>query len=358
MGGKTRIILFAGYGVLFLAPLITNQFQINLLGRFLAYGILALGIDLIWGYTGILSLGHGVYFGLGAYCMAMYLKLEAAGTRLPDFMEWSGVTHMPAFWQPFHSFLFAFLSSVLLPLLLAAVVGYLSFRSRIRNVYFSILSQALVIIVTTLLIGEQGYTGGTNGLTDFATVFGQSLSSPWTQTILYVITLLVLGLVYVLSACIVSSRLGRVLVSIRDGENRLRFLGYDPVRYKTFVYAFSGGIAGLAGALCVLQVGIISPGMMDIVPSVEMVLWVALGGRGTLYGAVIGALLMNIAKSTFSDAFPDIWLFFLGGLFVAVVAFMQDGIVGVVKRSFIFFENRFGGVARERRRLANQQHQS
>jgi urea transport system permease protein len=342
-------VLLAGYLLFFMAPVVTNQFQINLLGRFLAYAILALGIDLIWGYTGILSLGQGVYFGLGAYCLAMYLKLESSGNTLPDFMQWNGLRKLPWFWQPFHNFWLALTAALIVPALLAAVLGYLSFRSRVRNVYFSILSQALVIIVTTLFIGEQSYTGGTNGLTSFTSLFGENLASPWTQTVLYWITLGVLGMVYVTSVRIVNCRLGKILISIRDGENRLRFLGYDPVLYKTFVYVLSAVFAGLAGALCVVQVGIISPGMMDIVPSVEMVLWVALGGRGTLYGAVIGTLLMNIAKSSFSDAFPNIWLFFLGGLFVAVVVFMQDGVVGVFRRILCFASRKTGGMTHEQR---------
>lgn len=315
--------------VLFLAPLFLSEFRLNLLGKFLAFAILALGIDLIWGYTGILSLGHGVFFGLGAYSMAMYLKLEASNGRLPDFMEWSGLSKLPWFWQPFENLWFAVIMAILLPMALAAILGYFTFRNRIRGVYFSILSQALVIIVVTLFIGQQAYTGGTNGITGFKTILGYDLASSSTQTALYLFSVLILTSFFFFCRWLVKSRLGKILVAIRDGENRVRFSGYDPTIFKVFIYAISAGLAGVAGALFVMQVGIISPAMMGIVPSVEMVLWVAIGGRGTLIGAVIGAILVNAAKSSFSESFPDGWLFFLGTLFVTAVLFLPKGILGV-----------------------------
>jgi urea transport system permease protein len=330
--------------VLIAAPLFLSDFRLNLLGKFLSFSIVALGISLIWGYTGILSLGHGVYFGLGAYCMAMYLKLEASGGHLPDFMEWSGVEQLPWFWKPFANPFFALIAAVAVPTLLAAVLGYLTFRNRIRGVYFSILSQALVIIVVTLFVGKQEYTGGTNGLTNFSTVFGFSLGATETQTVIYWITLGMLALAFLFCVWLTRSRLGRVLIAIRDGENRVRFSGFNPTSYKVFVYCISAGLAGIAGVLFVLQVGIISPAMMGIIPSVEMVLWAAVGGRSSLIGAVIGAILTNGAKSFFSESYPDIWLIFLGLLFVAIVLFLPNGLVGAAQnlssRMAIFKERR------------------
>lgn len=336
------IFLLAAIILLIIAPLVLSEFRLNLLGKFLAYAILALGIDLIWGYTGILSLGHGVFFGLGAYCMAMYLKLEAAAGELPDFMSWSGLDKLPWFWQPFHHAWFAIGMAVIIPMLLAILLGYLTFQNRIKGVYFSILSQALAIIFVTLFIGQQAYTGGTNGLTNYKTIFGFALGSSSTQMALYLITAVTLGAMFLFCRWLTASRFGRVLKAIRDGENRLRFIGYNPTTYKVFVYAISAGLAGLAGALFVLQVGIISPTMMGIVPSIEMVIWVAVGGRGTLIGAVIGAVLVNAAKSSLSEFFPDAWLYFLGVLFVGVVLLFPDGIVGVIKNLRTKFEK--GGM--------------
>jgi urea transport system permease protein len=324
--------LLAGYGVaivlLLMAPMLLSDFRLNLLSKFLAFAILALGLDLLWGYTGILSLGQGVFFGLGAYCMAMYLKLEATGGKLPDFMEWSGVTQLPLFWVPFGSFGFALLAAVLVPALLAFALGWFTFRNRVRGVYFTILTQALVIITVTLFVGQQGVTGGTNGITSFKTLLGFSLSDPGVKTALYYITAACLIASFVLCKWLVSTRLARVLEAIRDGENRVRFFGYNPAVYQSFAFALSGAFAGLAGVLFVFQVGIISPSMMGIVPSIEMVLWVAVGGRGTLVGAVAGALALNWSKSFISEAYPDIWLLFLGGLFIIAVVFLPKGLVG------------------------------
>ncbi|MBB5336036.1 urea ABC transporter permease subunit UrtC [Pectinatus brassicae] len=313
------------------APLFLSVFRINLLGKFISYAILAIGIDLIWGYTGILSLGHGVFFGLGAYAMGMYLKLEAAHGKLPDFMSWSGLEHLPAIWAPFSNPL-SLLFIIIIPALLAAVIGYLTFKNRIRGVYFSILSQALSLIFVVLFIGQQAYTGGTNGLTSFQTIFGLSLAADNTKYILYYASILFLILVYTYCRFIVNHRIGKILIAIRDGENRVRFSGYNPTIYKIFVYISSAAIAGIAGAIFVPQVGIISPAEMGIVPSIEMVIWVAIGGRGTLIGAVIGAILVNGLKSGISESFPEIWSYFLGLTFIVVVIFMPEGLVGLVKK--------------------------
>jgi len=325
--GTVGYLLIAA--VLFSAPLFISDFRLNLLAKFLSFAILAIGLDLIWGYTGILSLGQGVFFGLGAYCMAMHLKLASTNGALPDFMSWSGLSELPWFLEPFHSFPAAVLLGLLLPAALAMLLGYVTFRSRIRGVYFSILTQALVLITVTLFVGQQAYTGGTNGVTGFREIFGYSLSNPDVQMVLYWITAAVLIVVFLFAKWLVGTRFARALQAIRDGENRLRFIGYNPDIYKMAVFALSAAFAGLAGMLFVLHVGIISPSMMGIVPSIEMVLWVAIGGRGTLIGAVIGAILINAAKTGFSEAYPDGWLYFLGALFVIAVVFLPSGIMGV-----------------------------
>jgi urea transport system permease protein len=309
-------------------PIALSDFRLGLLGRFLCYAILALGIDLIWGYTGILSLGHGVYFGLGCYCMAMYLKLEASGGKMPDFMAWSGVETMPFWWQPFKNPFFAIAAAILVPTLLAAILGFFSFRSRVKGVFFSILSQALAMVVVTLFIGQQGFTGGTNGMTNFKTIFGHDLNSSATQHVLFSLSAIALAGIYLLSRGLVNSKLGKILVAIRDGENRVRFTGYDPTAYKTFIYAVSAGFAGLAGMLFVLQVGLITPTEMDITHSVKMVLWVALGGRATLIGAVLGAIVVNGAENWLSETWPATWSYMMGAAFLVTVLYLPTGIVG------------------------------
>ncbi|WP_180994324.1 urea ABC transporter permease subunit UrtC [Bacillus sp. Marseille-P3661] len=326
-----KYLLLGIFIVLLLAPLFLSDFRLNLLGKFLAFAILVVGLDLLWGYTGVLSLGHGIFFGFGAYAMAMYLKLDASGGKLPDFMQWSGMQELPWLWVPFQNPVLAIALGILIPFIIAAFLGYLTFRNRINGVYFTILSQALVVVVVTLFVGQQSLTGGTNGLTGFTNIFGFSLASQSTQTAIYIITAIVLALVFIASKKLVSGRLGQVLIGIRDGENRLRFLGYDPSIFKTFIYALSAGIAGLAGMLFVLQVGIISPTMMGIIPSIEMVLWVALGGRGTLIGPILGAVIVNGGKTAFSESYPDIWLYFLGLMFVVVVVFLPNGLMGLFK---------------------------
>ncbi|SDE32325.1 urea ABC transporter permease subunit UrtC [Sporomusa acidovorans] len=328
---KVGFVILAA--LLLSAPLFLSEFRVNLLGKFVAYAILAIGLDLIWGYTGILSMGHGVYFGLGAYCMAMYLKLAAAPDKIPDFMSWSGLNTLPWFWAPFNSGLFSLVMAIVLPTLLAFIVGYLTFKNRIQGVYFSILSQALSIIFVVLFVGQQAYTGGTNGLTDFRRLFGFPLSLESTQLGLYYVAVVLLVFTYLLCKFLTERRIGKILVAIRDGENRVRFSGYNPTSYKVFVYCLSAAFAGMAGAVYVPQVGIISPAEMGIVPSIEMIIWVAIGGKGTLIGAVIGAILVNALKSGVSESFPDIWSYFIGIAFVVVVLYMPYGIVGLVKQT-------------------------
>lgn len=333
---KNWSILAVGL-LLLLAPNFMSDFRLNLLGKFLAFAILALGLDLIWGYTGILSLGHGIFFGLGAYSFAMYLKLGASGGILPDFMSWSGLSSLPWFWKPFSYAWFAIPASILVPLILAALLGFLTFRNRIKGVYFSILTQALALIFVILFVGQQPYTGGTNGITNLTSIFGYSLADPATQRMLYYTTVVALGISYLFCRWLVSGKFGRILMAIRDGENRLRFSGYNPVPFKVLVLAVSAGLAGLSGALFVPQVGIISPAMLGIVPSIEMAIWVAIGGRGTLVGAIIGAILVNSAKSGLSETYPDIWSIFMGALFIGVVLFFPGGIVSLydkIRRKF------------------------
>lgn len=330
------------FGLLALAPLVLSEFRLSLLGQFLAYAILAIGVDLIWGYTGILSLGHAIYFGLGGYCMAMFLKLEDSKGALPDFMSWSGLEALPAWWKPFGNGFFAIAMSIVVPAAFAALLGYFTFKNRIKGVFFSILSQALCIIAATFIIGQQAYTGGTNGLTGFTSIFGHPLSGDPlavqnTQKSLFYITLLVLVAVFFGSRALVSGKMGRLLLAIRDGENRLRFTGYNPTAYKVFIYAFSAALAGIAGALFVPQNGIISPSQLGIADSIGIVLWVALGGRGTLSGAVLGAIAVNVLKNALSEKYPDVWSFFIGATFVIVVLFLPNGIMGWLNAQFARF---------------------
>ncbi len=317
--------------VLLLAPTVLSDFRVALLGKFLTFAILALSLNLIWGYAGMLSLGHGVFFGLGGYAMAMFLKLESAGGKLPDFMFWSGLTELPIFWAPFKYAWFAIPMTFIVPAALAGGIGYLVFRSRITGVYFALITQALALIVSILFIGQQAYTGGTNGITNYTTIFGHSLNAPSMQMILYYASVAVLVVAYLLCWWLISSRLGRLLVAMRDDENRVRFSGYDPAVLKTIVFALSAGMAGVAGALFTPQVGIISPSMMGIVPSIEIAIWVAVGGRGVLLGAIIGAIVVNGAKSGLSESFPAVWQYFLGLLFIGAVLLFPAGIMGLLR---------------------------
>jgi urea transport system permease protein len=317
--------------VLLLAPTVLSDFRVALLGKFLTFAILALSLNLIWGYAGMLSLGHGVFFGLGGYAMAMYLKLESAGGKLPDFMFWSGLTELPFFWAPFKYAWFAIPMAFVVPAVLAGALGYLVFRSRITGVYFALITQALALIVSILFIGQQAYTGGTNGITNYTTIFGYALNAPSMQLILYYASAAALTAAYLLCWWLISSRLGRLLVAMRDDENRVRFSGYDPAVLKTLVFSLSAGIAGVAGALFTPQVGIISPTMMGIVPSIEIAIWVAVGGRGALLGAVIGAVVVNGAKSGLSESFPAVWQYFLGLLFIGAVLLFPSGIMGLLR---------------------------
>lgn len=310
-------------------PFVFPAFRLKLLGRFLALTIVALGIDLIWGYTGLLSLGHGIFFALGGYALAMHLKLQIPDGQLPEFFTLYGVEKLPLFWQPFHSFPFTILALIVIPGIVAGLLGYLVFRNRIKGVYFSILTQAALIVFFNFFNGQQKLINGTNGLkTDTEQIFGMLASSPKAQIIFYELTIVVVILIYLLCRWLTSGRFGRLLIAIRDDENRVRFSGYDPTWFKVLVFAISGSIAGISGALYTVQTGIITPSIMEVAFSIEMVIWVAVGGRATLIGAIIGTLLVRFAQTFLSEQFPEIWLFFQGALFLIVVTVLPNGIVG------------------------------
>ncbi len=337
-GGSQRnreIAIEAGaiVGVIFVLtlvmPLILSDFRLTLLGRFLALAIVALGIDLIWGFTGLLSLGHGLFFALGGYALAMHLNLQVPDGQLPDFFSLYGVTELPGFWQPFYSFPFTLGAIVLVPMAVAAILGYLVFRNRIRGVYFSILTQAALVVFFNFFNGQQKLINGTNGLkTSTQALFGQQVGSTPMQFRFYVVTVLLLAVMYLICRWLTSGRFGRLLIAIRDDESRVRFSGYNPTLFKVLVFAVSGAMAGVAGALYTVQSGIVSPQYMDIAFSIEMVIWVAVGGRATLVGAIVGAVAVNYGRSLLSERFPEVWLFFQGALFLIVVTVLPDGVVG------------------------------
>lgn len=333
--------------LIFALPWMISAFRLNLMGRFLALAIVALGIDLIWGFTGLLSLGHGIFFTLGGYALAMHLKLpQPPGSGLPDFMSLYGVSELPWFWRPFYSAPFSMMAIAVIPAIIAGLLGYVIFRNRIRGVYFSILTQAATIIFFNFFNGQQKLFNGTNGLTDFRSVFGLPVKDNRTQYILYIVTILFVVAAYALCRWLTSGRFGRLLVAIRDDESRVRFTGYNPTGFKILVFAVSGALAGIAGALFTLQSGIVSPNTMNIAFSIEMVIWVAVGGRATLVGAILGAVVVNLAKSLLSEKFPDFWLFFQGGLFLLVVLLLPSGIIGWLRTSGVNLYKQITGQTR------------
>ncbi|WP_225874500.1 urea ABC transporter permease subunit UrtC [Vibrio atypicus] len=321
-------------------PLHVETFTISLLGKYLSYAMLALAVDLVWGYLGILSLGHGAFFALGGYAMGMYL-MRQIGDRgvygnpvLPDFMVFLNWQELPWFWQGFDNFWFAALMVVLVPGVIAYVFGYLAFRSRVSGVYLSIITQALTYaLMLAFFRNEMGF-GGNNGLTDFKDILGFSLQQDATRIALFIATGIALILSYLVCRSVVASRLGRVSVAIRDSESRTRFMGYDVDSIKLWVFVLSAVIAGIAGALYVPQVGIINPGEFAPINSIEVVVWVALGGRATLFGAIVGALVINYAKSWFTVEFPEVWLFALGGLFVLSTLYFPKGLMGFISEKW------------------------
>ena len=326
---ETGVIVALVLIMAIILPTIIPAFRLRLIGRFLSLAIVALGIDLIWGYTGLLSLGHGIFFALGGYALAMHLKLQIPEGQIPDFFTLYGVQKLPWVWQPFYSFPVTILALIVIPGIVAGLIGYLVFRNRIKGVYFSILTQAALLVFYNFFNGQQKIINGTNGLkTDSAKIFDLVVSSAGVQRTFYIITVIALVLVYLLCRWLTSGRFGRLLMAIRDDETRVRFSGYDPTGYKVLVFGISGAIAGIAGALYTVQTGIITPSIMEVAFSIEMVIWVAVGGRGTLIGAIIGTMLVRLAQTFLSESFPEIWLFFQGALFLIVVTVLPDGIIG------------------------------
>jgi len=317
----------------FILPAILDDFRLNLFGRYFSLAITALAIDLIWGYTGLLSLGQGIFFSLGGYAAAMYLMLntksEAGGNGIPKFFENYGVDQLPFFWQPFWSPLATLILLWLVPAIVAGLVGYLIFRNRIKGVYFSIITQAALMVFYHFFNGQQKLINGTNGLkTSTTELFGMLVGSPDMQGWLYRVTVLMLPLAFLACRYFTSGRFGDALIAIRDDEVRLRFTGFDTVPFKTIVFIVAGILCGISGALYTVQSGIVSPQYMTIAMSIEMVIWVAVGGRGTLVGPIIGAVLVNYLRSLVSEALPEMWLFVQGALFIFVVVLMPDGIYG------------------------------
>lgn len=318
--------------VALLAPFLLSPYNLSILGRFIALAILGIGISLIWGHAGILSLGQGVFFGLGGYALAMHLKM-VADQGMPDFMLWNQVASLPWWWKPFESGVFALLMVLIVPSLTAVLVAWLVFRRRITGVYIALITQALALAFSTLLVSQQGLTGGFNGLTNFRSLFGQHLAAPDARVTLYYLSLISLAGAYRTTEWLTRTHVGKILRAIRDGEDRVRFFGYDTAAYKTFAFGFGGMLAGIAGALYTLHVGLISPAMIGVVPSIEMVVWVALGGRDSLAGAVVGMLVGNFAKDQISSALPGVWLYVVGTLFVLVVTVLPKGLIGIARRS-------------------------
>ena len=325
------ILLFA------VAPLVLGDFRLDLLAKYLCFAIVAVGIGLAWGRGGMLTLGQGVFFGLGGYAMAMHLKLADAGPGgMPDFMQLYGqLDELPWWWKPFANPFFALAATVLLPMLVALLLGLLIFRRRVRGAYFAILSQALCAAFAIFLIGQQGTTGGTNGLTNIQGFFGYDLNDPINRrTVYFIVSAALLG-VLALTWQLMRSRYGELLVAVRDGEERVRFLGYDPANVKLVAYVAAAGMAGLAGALFVPAVGIISPALIGVVPSIEFVIGVAVGGRASLVGPALGAIAVAWAKTALSERAPNAWTYFEGLLFILPIVFLPGGLAslaGIIRR--------------------------
>lgn len=342
------LIIFCLFGILI--PVL-NSFglisdnTLNLWGRYFCFAIAALGVDLIWGYTGILSLCQAFFFCLGGYAIGMHMLLKTGtqgvyGSTLPDFMVWNQVETLPFFWEPFHTFPLSLIMVIVVPAIVALVFGYLAFRSRLKGVYFAIITQALALAMWLIFLRNETMLGGTNGLTDFKTILGFDLTEASTKRGLYITAFVALFGAYYLSRFITNSKLGRILLAIRDGEMRVRFIGYQITNYKVFIFMVASVMTAIGGMLYVPQTGIITPGRMDVQASIEIVVWAAVGGRGTLIGPIIGAVLINLLYSFLTGAFPGTWLYFLGFLFIGVVLFFPDGITGLWARGKAYLQSR------------------
>lgn len=319
-------------------PLSLDIFRLNLVGKYLTYAFVAVGLVMVWGYGGVLSLGQGVFFGLGGYAMAMFLKLEASDPvttkiqstpGIPDFMDWNQITELPLMWLPFKSFPLTLILVIAVPTLLAWIISYAMFKRRVGGVYFAIITQAVALIVTVLIIGQQGYTGGVNGMTDLKTLLGWDTRTDSAKYILYYVCVALLIASIVLCRWIQTSKLGTLLLAMRDKEDRVRFSGYDVSNFKVFTFCLAAALSGIGGALFSLQVGFMSPSFVGIVPSIEMVIFAAVGGRMSLVGAVYGTLLVNAGKTLFSESFPDLWLFLMAALFIGVTMAFPMGLAGL-----------------------------
>lgn len=319
-------------------PLTLDIFRLNLIGKYLTYAFVALGLVMLWGHAGILSLGQGVFFGLGGYMMAMFLKLEASDPEstkiqstpgIPDFMDWNQLTELPLWWLPFKSLPLALLAVIVVPMLLAFIVSYAMFKRRVGGVYFAIITQAVALVLTVLIIGQQGYTGGVNGITDLKTMLGWDIRTDSARYILYFVCVGLLLASVFLCRWIQASKLGTLLLAMRDKEDRVRFSGYDVAMFKVFAFCLAAMLSAIGGAMFTLQVGFMSPSFVGIVPSIEMVIFAAVGGRMSLIGSIYGALLVNFGKTYFSESAPDLWLFLMSALFIGVTMAFPDGLAGV-----------------------------
>ncbi|HTI18858.1 MAG TPA: urea ABC transporter permease subunit UrtC [Trinickia sp.] len=344
-----RRIDASGYGgiavlavlMLVVIPFALDPFRLNMMGKYLTYAFVAIGLVIAWGYGGVLSLGQGVFFGLGGYAMAMFLKLEASdpiSTKtqttpgIPDFMDWNQVTSLPLWWKPFHSLPFSILATLIVPTALAFVISYAMFRRRVGGVYFAIITQAVALILSVLIIGQQGYTGGVNGITDLRTLLGWDIRTDEARLILYFVNAALLLAVLLGCRWIQRSKFGTLLLAMRDKEDRVRFSGYDVSMFKVFAFCVAALLAAIGGAMFTLQVGFMSPSFVGIVPSIEMVIYAAIGGRMSLVGAVYGAVLVNLGKTWFSESFPNLWLFLMAAMFIGVVMAFPNGLAGLYEQ--------------------------
>lgn len=318
--------------LLLVLPLTLEPFWLGAAGKYLAFAFVAVGVVLAWGYCGILSLGQGIFFGIGGYAMAMFLKIEASAPELPDFMVWSSVEHLPGWWQPFTSLPLTIAAILVVPVVVAFPFAYAIFKKRVSGVYFAIVTLALALTLTVMIIGQQGETGGANGITDFKSLLGLDIIGDASKRSIYLVEVGLLLLVMAAAAWLLHTRFGKILVAVRDREDRVRFSGYDTAMIKAFVFSVAAVLSSIGGALFTLQVGLITPSLIGTVASVEMVIYAAVGGRLSVPGAVIGALVVGFLKSFLSEQFPESWLFFLGGMFIFVVAFLPNGLAGAMQR--------------------------
>jgi urea transport system permease protein len=331
-------------------PAVLDVFRLNMVGKYLSYAFVAVGLVVLWGWGGVLSLGQGVFFGLGGYAMAMFLKLEASDPEttkiqstpgIPDFMDWNQITALPSWWLPFKSLPASLLAVVLVPTLLAFLISFAMFKRRVGGVYFAIITQAVALILTVLIIGQQGYTGGVNGITDLKTLSGWDIRTDGAKVLLYYVCALTLLASIAVGLWMQRSKFGTLLLAMRDKEDRVRFSGYDVAMFKVAAFCLAAAIAGVGGAMFTLQVGFMSPTFVGIVPSIEMVIYAAVGGRASLVGAVVGTLLVNAGKTLFSKTFPDLWLFLMAALFIGVTMAFPEGLAGLVTNKLLPAWQRF-----------------